>query len=163
MPTRARTREVQRLEKILEDAGIKLSSVPSSIMGLSGRNSLNALPNQVLLSDNFRERRGWAMGIAYVGIGIGFFSAPQLAKLLMAANDFNRAAVEYRECLRLEPGNLAAATGLGIALASAGSAESDAISNSPISSVAASSPSSRRTRSRKAACGRPTEPSFSSP
>ena len=26
-----------------------------------------------------------------------------LAKLLMAANDFNRAAVEYRECLRLEP------------------------------------------------------------
>jgi MFS family permease len=42
------------------------------------------LPNQVLLSDNFRERRGWAMGIAYVGIGIGFFCAPQLAKLLMA-------------------------------------------------------------------------------
>jgi Flp pilus assembly protein TadD len=43
-----------------------------------------------------------------------------LAKLLMAANDFNRAAVEYREYLRQEPGNLAAATGLGIALASAG-------------------------------------------
>jgi transposase len=38
-----RTREVQRLEKILEDAGIKLSSVASSIVGVSGRAMLNAL------------------------------------------------------------------------------------------------------------------------
>src|SRR5688500_12796029 len=29
------------------------------------------LPNQVLLSRNFKEGRGKAMGIAYVGIGIG--------------------------------------------------------------------------------------------
>jgi len=41
--TRDRTREVQRLEKVLEDAGIKLSSVASSIMGLSGRDMLDAL------------------------------------------------------------------------------------------------------------------------
>lgn len=38
-----RTREVQRLEKLLEDAGIKLSSVASSIVGVSGRAMLQAL------------------------------------------------------------------------------------------------------------------------
>jgi transposase len=40
-----RTREVQRLEKILEDAGIKLSAVASSIVGASGRAMLDALIN----------------------------------------------------------------------------------------------------------------------
>jgi len=41
--TRGRTREVQRLEKLLEDAGIKLSSVASEITGVSGRAMLEAL------------------------------------------------------------------------------------------------------------------------
>jgi transposase len=41
--TRERTREVQRLEKLLEDAGIKLSSVASQITGVSGRAMLEAL------------------------------------------------------------------------------------------------------------------------
>jgi transposase len=41
--TRERTREVQRLEKLLEDAGIKLSSVASDITGVSGRAMLEAL------------------------------------------------------------------------------------------------------------------------
>ena len=41
--TRERGREVQRLEKVLEDAGIKLSSVASDIMGVSGRLMLQAL------------------------------------------------------------------------------------------------------------------------
>ena len=41
--TRERTREVQRLEKLLEDAGIKLSSVASEITGVSGRAMLEAL------------------------------------------------------------------------------------------------------------------------
>lgn len=41
--TRERTREVQRLEKLLEDAGIKLSSVASDITGVSGRLMLQAL------------------------------------------------------------------------------------------------------------------------
>lgn len=41
--TRERSREVQRLEKLLEDAGIKLSSVASDIMGVSGRLILEAL------------------------------------------------------------------------------------------------------------------------
>ncbi len=41
--TRERGREVQRMEKLLEDAGIKLSSVASDIMGVSGRAMLEAL------------------------------------------------------------------------------------------------------------------------
>lgn len=38
-----RTREVQRLEKTLQDAGIKLSSVASKVLGVSGRRMLEAL------------------------------------------------------------------------------------------------------------------------
>ncbi len=41
--TRERGREVQRLEKLLEDAGIKLSSVATDIIGVSGRAMLEAL------------------------------------------------------------------------------------------------------------------------
>jgi len=41
--TRERAREIQRLEKLLEDAGIKLSSVASDISGVSGRLMLQAL------------------------------------------------------------------------------------------------------------------------
>jgi transposase len=41
--TRDRARQVQRIEKILEDAGIKLSSVATDIMGVSGRAMLQAL------------------------------------------------------------------------------------------------------------------------
>ena len=41
--TRERTREVQRLEELLEDAGIKLSSVATDITGVSGRAMLEAL------------------------------------------------------------------------------------------------------------------------
>ncbi len=41
--TRERGREVQRLHKLLEDAGIKLSAVASDIMGVSGRAMLEAL------------------------------------------------------------------------------------------------------------------------
>jgi transposase len=41
--TRERGREAQRLEKLLEDAGIKLSAVASDILGVSGRAMLEAL------------------------------------------------------------------------------------------------------------------------
>ncbi len=41
--TRERTREIQRLEKLLEDAGIKLSSVATDITGVSSRAMLEAL------------------------------------------------------------------------------------------------------------------------
>ena len=40
------------------------------------------LPNQVLLAQNFKEKRGAAMGVAYVGIGIGFFVVPLLSDYL---------------------------------------------------------------------------------
>jgi transposase len=43
MITRDRGRQVQRIEKILEDAGIKVSSVATDIMGVSGRAMLAAL------------------------------------------------------------------------------------------------------------------------
>jgi transposase len=38
-----RTREAQRLDKVLQDAGVKLSSVASDILGKSGRDMLDAL------------------------------------------------------------------------------------------------------------------------
>ena len=41
--TRQRTREIQRLEKLLEDAGIKLSSVAADLNGTSSRAMLEAL------------------------------------------------------------------------------------------------------------------------
>ena len=41
--TNERTRAAQRLEKVLQDAGIKLSSVASNILGKSGRAMLDAL------------------------------------------------------------------------------------------------------------------------
>src|SRR6266511_3524526 len=40
---RDRTREKQRLEKLLEDAQIKLSTVASNILGVSGRAMLEAM------------------------------------------------------------------------------------------------------------------------
>ena len=41
--TRERGREIQRLEKLLEDAGIKLSSVATDIICVSGRLMLQGL------------------------------------------------------------------------------------------------------------------------
>lgn len=41
--TRDRGREINRVEKVLEDAGIKLSSVATDILGVSGRAMLNAM------------------------------------------------------------------------------------------------------------------------
>jgi transposase len=38
-----RSREIQRLEKVLQDAGIKLSSVATRVLGVSGRAMLDAL------------------------------------------------------------------------------------------------------------------------
>jgi transposase len=38
-----RTREAQRLDKVLQDAGVKLSSVASDLLGRSGRDMLDAL------------------------------------------------------------------------------------------------------------------------
>jgi MFS family permease len=49
------------------------------------------LPNQVLLSRTFRQARGRAMGIAYVGIGIGFLFVPQMTRGLIQTIDWRNA------------------------------------------------------------------------
>ncbi|BBY07180.1 hypothetical protein MNVI_24980 [Mycobacterium noviomagense] len=58
--TRARTKEIQRLEKLLEDTGIKLSAVASNIVGVSGRAMLEALiagqRDSVVLADLAKQR-----------------------------------------------------------------------------------------------------------
>jgi len=58
--TRERGREAQRLEKLLEDAGIKLSSIASDILGVSGRQMLEALiagnHDPVILADLAKRR-----------------------------------------------------------------------------------------------------------
>jgi len=51
--TRERTREWQRLEKLLEDSGVKLTSVATDISGPSGRAMLAAL------IDGVRDPAGW--------------------------------------------------------------------------------------------------------
>jgi MFS family permease len=43
------------------------------------------LPNQVLLSRNFSLSRGRAMGMAYLGIGLGGFAAPHISQRLIDA------------------------------------------------------------------------------
>lgn len=59
--TRERSREVQRLEKLLEDAGIKLSAVASDITGVSGRAMLQALiggeQDPAVLADLVKRRQ----------------------------------------------------------------------------------------------------------
>ena len=57
---RERTREWQRLEKLLEDAGVKLTSVATDISGPSGRAMLDAMidgeRNPAVLADQARAR-----------------------------------------------------------------------------------------------------------
>lgn len=58
--TQERTREIHRLEKLLEDAGIKLSSVATDITGVSGRLMLEALidgrDNPAVIADLAKRR-----------------------------------------------------------------------------------------------------------
>jgi len=49
------------------------------------------LPNQVLLTRNFQEGRGRAMGIAYLGIGLGGFAAQHVSNALIGALGWRRA------------------------------------------------------------------------
>ncbi len=53
-----RSREIQRLHKVLEDAGIKLASVASEVLGVSGRLMLEAL----IAGGLGRARQGPAAG-----------------------------------------------------------------------------------------------------
>jgi MFS family permease len=87
-------------------AGITIAAV--ALIGLSGVTTLGAfyaffalnalgyvlagpLPNQVLLSRSFRAGRGRAMGIAYIGIGIGFAFVPQMSRALIDVMDWRGA------------------------------------------------------------------------
>ena len=54
--TRERGREVQRLEKLLEDAGVKLSSVASDINGVSGRAMIAGQRDPAVLADLAKRR-----------------------------------------------------------------------------------------------------------
>jgi sugar phosphate permease len=49
------------------------------------------LPNQVLLSRAFQSNRGRALGIAYLGIGLGGFAAPHVSKALIDAFGWRQA------------------------------------------------------------------------
>jgi transposase len=57
---RARTSEVNRLHKVLEDAGVKLATVATNVMGVSGRDMMRALIDGVadpeLLADLAKAR-----------------------------------------------------------------------------------------------------------
>ena len=57
---RERTREIQRLEKLMEDTGVKLSSVASEVHGVSARIMLDALVagerDPVVLADMAKGR-----------------------------------------------------------------------------------------------------------
>lgn len=76
------------------------------------------LPNQVLLSRAFHSKRGRALGIAYLGIGIGGFAAPHVSKALIDAFGWRHALqglgglvvlVSLPLVLRLKSGALASA------------------------------------------------------
>jgi MFS transporter, OFA family, oxalate/formate antiporter len=49
------------------------------------------IPNQVLISNWFRAKRGRAMGYAYLGLGVGGVAAPLLINGLIARYDWRRA------------------------------------------------------------------------
>lgn len=57
---RARTSEVNRLHTVLEDAGVKLATVASDVLGVSGREMMHALIKGVadpqVLADLARAR-----------------------------------------------------------------------------------------------------------
>lgn len=71
-------------------AGLSTVTTMSLFLLFYGANSLayvlaGPLPNQVLLSRHFSVGRGRAMGIAYLGIGVGFFFVTNLSSTLSNA------------------------------------------------------------------------------
>jgi MFS family permease len=79
------------------------------------------LPNQVLLSRAFQSNRGRALGIAYLGIGLGGFAAPHVSKALIDAFGWRQALqalgglvvlVSLPLVLRLKSGALASQPGV---------------------------------------------------
>jgi MFS transporter, OFA family, oxalate/formate antiporter len=87
-------------------AGIWLVGLPLILMGLmtrlwhyyalcivevAGYVLTGPIPNQVLISNWFRVKRGRAMGYAYLGLGVGGVAAPLLINDLIARYDWRRA------------------------------------------------------------------------
>jgi transposase len=78
-----RTREANRLHKVLEDAGVKLASVATDILGASGRAMLEALvhgtTDPAVLADRARSTAGQTPGPA-PGPGGAVSSPPRLSR-----------------------------------------------------------------------------------
>ena len=74
--TRERTSHVQRLQRTLEEANIKLDSVITDIMGLSGRRMIEAMLKGATLSQAMAEYPG-SEGAATPAAGAGASGTPQ--------------------------------------------------------------------------------------
>ena len=90
---RDRTREKQRVEKLLEDAQIKLSSVISDIFGVSGRDMLDALAagqrDPKVLADLARTRMRGKTAVLTEAL-TGFFTDHHAMLLAMMLDNIDR-------------------------------------------------------------------------
>jgi len=90
---RDRTREKQRVEKLLEDAQIKLSSVISDIFGVSGRDMLDALAagrrDPKVLADMARTRMRGKTEVLVEAL-TGFFTDHHAMLLAMMLDNIDR-------------------------------------------------------------------------
>lgn len=90
---RDRTREKQRVEKLLEDAQIKISSVISDIFGVSGRDMLDALAagqrDPKVLADLARTRMRARTSVLVEAL-TGFFTGHHAMLLAMMLDNIDR-------------------------------------------------------------------------
>jgi transposase len=90
---RDRTREMQRVEKLLEDAQIKLSSVVTDIFGVSGRQMLEALiagqRNPAVLAQMAKARMRTKIALLQEALQ-GFFTDHHAAILRMMLDNVDR-------------------------------------------------------------------------
>ena len=79
---RARTSEINRLQKVLEDAGVKLATVATDVMGVSGREMMRALIGGVadpqVLADLAKARLRAKMPAAAQGVDRAVPRAPRV-------------------------------------------------------------------------------------
>jgi transposase len=94
---RDRTREKQRVEKLLEDAQIKISSVISDIFGVSGRDMLDALAagqrDPKVLADMARTRMRGKTSVLREAL-TGFFTDHHGELLTMMLDDIDRLSAQ---------------------------------------------------------------------
>lgn len=124
---RDRTRERQRLEKLLEDAQIKLSSVVSDILGVSGRAMLDAMINGErgprVLAQLARTRMRTKIGIleealtGHFGDHHAFLAQTMLARIDAVTADIEKVGAAIEAAMtpfRAEAERLDEVTGIGI-------------------------------------------------